>query len=179
VTTRTALDVEAALQARGAVRRGRHLRFACVAHPDERPSADFDPVQGVWICRSCHAGGGARDLAQRLGLETEAPRPVLRPPRMPPPPRGVSRAAWRPAWLAVCERTRREDRRLAAFREVFRVSDALRERHQLEADARRVVSALGPDDPRAWRLAGLAARVATQTAAIEHALDALVRYAVA
>jgi hypothetical protein len=44
--------VERALVARGAVRRGRHLRFACPSHDDRRPSADFEPERAVWVCRS-------------------------------------------------------------------------------------------------------------------------------
>jgi hypothetical protein len=166
-----AVNVEVALVARGAVRRGRHLRFRCVAHPDEHPSADFDPIQGVWVCRSCHVGGGARDLARRLGLEAAGlPRPCPAP-RVPRPPTGISRKDWIPAWTAIVNESRRQDRRLAPHREVFRIADWLRARHQVVADARHVVSALGPDDASAWRLARLAARVETTTALIEYTLD--------
>lgn len=171
-----ALDVEAALVARGAVRRGRHLRFACVAHDDRHPSADYDPAGCVWLCRVCHAGGGVQDLARRLGLDA-GPTPRARPaPRVPAPPRGVAREAWRGAWTAIVETTRRQDRRLAPHRDVFRIADWLRVRHQLGRDARRVVSALGPDDAGAWRLARLAARVATEASAIEAELDDVRRH---
>ena len=60
---------------------------------------------------------------------------------------------------------------MAPYHDLFAVSDWLRARHQLIADARRVISALGPDDPAAWRLARLVARVQTHAAVIEAALD--------
>jgi hypothetical protein len=171
--TRTlARAVEALLVARGAVRRGRHLRFRCVAHDDHRPSADYEPARGVWTCRACHAGGGSRDLARRLGLDagpSSRARPAL---RVPAPPRDISRETWRGAWLDVLDEARRQDRRLAPHRDVFWVSDWLRPRHQAVADARRLASVLGPDDPAAWRLLRLAARAATVTAATEAELDA-------
>ena len=170
------LNVEVALIAGGATRRGRHLRFACPAHDDRHPSADYDPAQGVWVCRVCHVGGGARDLARRLGLDA-GPTPRARPgPRVPAPPCGVAREAWRAAWIAIIETTRRQDHRLAPHRDAFRIAEWLRVRHQLVRDARRVVSALGPDDAGAWRLARLAARVATEASAVEAELDRVRRY---
>jgi hypothetical protein len=169
-------DLEAALAARGGMRRGRHVRFRCPAHQDTRPSADYDPVQRVWTCRACHARGSAHDLARRLGLKAADP-PRSRPaPRVPPPPRGIARKDWILAWTAILETAHRHERRLAPHRDVGRIADWLRPRHQAVADARHVVSALGPDDPGAWRLARLAARVATQTALIECALDEVVRH---
>jgi hypothetical protein len=60
---------------------------------------------------------------------------------------------------------------------LFGLADRLRLRHHLVADARRVVSALGCDDPAAWRLAQLAARVGTEAAEIEAALDEVGRAA--
>jgi hypothetical protein len=169
-------DVEAALLARGAVRRGRHLRFACVAHPDEHPSADFDPAQGVWVCRSCHVGGGARDLARRLGLEAARPSQSGPVPRVPRPPPGIAREDWIPAWTAIVDEARRQDRRLAPHRDVVRITDWLRPRHQAVADARGLASALGEDDPGAWRLLRLASRVATTIAAVEAELDLVRRH---
>jgi hypothetical protein len=167
---------------RGAVRRGRHLRFGCVAHPDRHPSADYEPERGLWVCRSCGAGGGVRDLARRLGLDLvgidlvgHASQTRGRRPRIPAPPPGVTRTIWEPAWCAVLAQARREARHLAPYHEVFRVSDWLRARYQVVADARYVVSILGSEDPGAWRLARLAARVATDAAEIEAALDGVGR----
>ncbi len=163
--------VEAALEARGAVRRGRHVRFRCPAHDDGRPSADLDPVLGVWCCRACGAGGGVLDLARRLGLDVgPAPRRASRPPRVPPPPAGVDGAAWAAAWRAVVDRARRDDARCARVRERARIGDWLRSRHQAAADGRVLGTALG-DTPAGWRLLRLAARVATRASAVEAALD--------
>jgi hypothetical protein len=168
-------DVEAALLARGAVRRGRHLRFSCPApgHADAHPSCDVDLERG-WYCRACHAGGGLRELAALLGItpagDTLRQR-RWRPPRIAPPPPGIAPEDWAPAWLDVLERARRQQRRLAPHREVFRISDWLRPRQQAVADARQLASVLGEAHPGAWRLLRLAARVATTTAAVEAELD--------
>ena len=115
-----------------------------------------------WVCRSCHAGGGVQDLARRLGLEASSPTRPRPARRVLLPPPGVSRDAWRAAWGVLVDTARRQDRRLAPYRDVFRIADWLRRRNQLVVDARHVVSALGPDDPAAWRLARLAARVNTE-----------------
>ena len=74
-----------------------------------------------------------------------------------------------------CETARRQEQRLAPFRDGYRVSDWLRPRYQLVADTWRVVAVLGPDDPAAWRLARLAARVQTHARVIEAALDQALR----
>jgi hypothetical protein len=167
-------NIAEAVVARGAVRRGRHLRFACPAHDDRRPSADYKPILGVWVCRSCGAGGGRRNLAKRLGLILpEAPSP-RRPPPIPPPPSRVSREEWIPAWTAIVEEARQQDRRLARYREVERIADWLRQRNQTVAATRRIASRMG-DDPRAWWLLSTAARVSTEAASIEAMLDNVAR----
>jgi hypothetical protein len=171
-----AVGVEVALLARGAVRQGRHLRFACVAHEDHHPSADYDPALGVWTCRACHAGGGVRDLARRLGLEATALPPPRPPHRVPRPPPGITQEAWIPAWTAIVEEARRQERQLAPHRDVVQIADWLRPRLQAVADARGLASALGEADPGAWRMLRLASRVATVTAAIEAELDQVRRH---
>jgi hypothetical protein len=169
-------DLAALLLSRGAVRRGRHLRFVCPAHADRRPSADYEPTLGVWVCRSCGAGGGAGDLARRLGLMApDAPSPHRRRQSIPLPPPGVSRKTWAPAWTAILAEASRQDRRLAPYRELWRAADWLRPRAQAVVDSRRRASALGDDDPAAWRLLELAARVSTETASVEAMLDDAVR----
>jgi hypothetical protein len=165
------VDLRGVLLTRGAVSRGRHLRFACPAHDDAHPSADYEPALRVWVCRSCGTGGGARDLARRLGLiPVDPPPPPRRRDAIPPPPPRVLREAWEPAWNAIVDEARRQDQRAAPYRALGRAADWLRSQHQAVADARRIASAIG-DDPRAWRLLGLAARVATTAASIESALD--------
>jgi hypothetical protein len=174
--SRLSLDIETALIARGARRHGRHVRFSCVAHDDHHPSADFDPEREVWYCRACHAGGGVHDLARRLGLEkTSRTSHVFRPRRVPAPPPGVTREDWELAWVDVLDLARRQARRLEPYRDLYAVCDWLRLRRQVVADARRVVTTLGEDDPRAWRVAELAARVETVTSVVEAALDAVRR----
>ena len=51
-----ARELEGHLLAHGGRRQGRHVRFACPVHPDEHPSADFDPAKATWICRACGVG---------------------------------------------------------------------------------------------------------------------------
>src|SRR5262249_5035205 len=126
-----------------------------------------------WTCRACHAGGGVRDLARRLGLEVGPIIPKRRPRRIPTPPTGLPRDVWADVWSATVDRAQRQDRRLEPHREVYRISEWLRLRHQLVADARRVASVLGDDAPGAWRLLSLAARVSTLAALIEAQLDAV------
>lgn len=171
-------EVEAALLARGALRRGRHLRLRCLlpGHTDAHPSCDYDPAAHVWVCRSCGRGGGLRELAELLGV-TPPPGIWTRRRRavVPPSPAGVTCEVWAEAWSAVVDMARRRDRRLAPHRDVFQIADWLRPRHQLVSDARRVASGLG-DTPHAWRLLGLAARVMTTTMAVEDDLDAVRRY---
>jgi hypothetical protein len=170
------LDVEAALLARGAVRRGRHLRIRCPApgHDDAHPSADVDLERG-WTCRSCHAGGSLRQLAELIGLAP--PRPPRRgqsyvPPRL----LGIDRAAWGEAWRAIVEETSRQDRRLKPFLDLFLVADSLRARREAVTRARQLISALGSEHPAAWPLALTAACAETAAAAIEAELDELVRH---
>ena len=55
-------------------REGRETRFLCPAHDDHSPSARWNPEKAVWRCDACGAGGGALDLAERLGIELPAVR---------------------------------------------------------------------------------------------------------
>jgi hypothetical protein len=50
-------------------REGREIRFQCPAHDDHSPSARWNQKKAVWHCDACGAGGGALDLAKRLGVE--------------------------------------------------------------------------------------------------------------
>jgi hypothetical protein len=137
------------LVGRGAVRHGRNLRFRCVVHADRRPSADYEPERGLWVCRSCGAGGDVRDLARRLGIDPATPARQTtgrRRLRVPPPP-GFTRPVWRAAWLQILEQARRQDSRLAPYHEIFYVSDWLCRRYEVVADAHRVASALGTPIP--------------------------------
>jgi hypothetical protein len=172
IDAQTLQTLEDALRTRGARRVGRHLRFCCPAHDDHQPSADYDLSRRVWTCRSCHAGGGALNLARLLGLASpQTVRPPPRPVQMSMPPRGLPSGLWVQVWLAIRQKAQQQQQRLDPYLPVWRISDWLRPRHQAVADARRLISRLGPDDERAWHLADLAARVATTSAAIESELD--------
>lgn len=63
-----AREIEAAVMARQGRRVGAEIKFLCPAHNDHNPSAAWNPEKQVWTCYACQAGGGARDLAQRLDL---------------------------------------------------------------------------------------------------------------
>lgn len=63
----SAIEVE--IQTRQARRAGRETLFLCPAHDDHDPSARWHPAKQVWRCDVCGEGGGAIDLAKRLGLD--------------------------------------------------------------------------------------------------------------
>ena len=50
-------------------RRGDEIAFCCPVHNDTHPSASWNRARAVWSCRVCGAGGGARNLAEQLGIE--------------------------------------------------------------------------------------------------------------
>ncbi len=66
-----ATDIEAAIAKRDGRKEGAEIRFRCPNpnHADAHPSARWNPRKGVWHCDACGSGGGAIDLARRLGLE--------------------------------------------------------------------------------------------------------------
>ena len=61
--------VEAAVMAREGCKEGAELRFLCPAHDDHHPSARYNTIKYVWHCDVCDVGGGALDLAKRLGID--------------------------------------------------------------------------------------------------------------
>jgi hypothetical protein len=70
-------EVHAAVSLRDALPEGDETRFRCPnsaahTHGDADPSARWNLVKAVWRCPVCGEGGGAADLARRLGV---------RPPR--------------------------------------------------------------------------------------------------
>ena len=66
-----AADIEAAIAKRDGRKEGAEVRFHCPNpdHTDTHPSARWNPDKATWYCDSCGAGGGAVDLARRLGLD--------------------------------------------------------------------------------------------------------------
>lgn len=69
--TETLVDaIEATLAMRGGRRQGAELRYRCAepGHDDRNPSARWHPSRRVWWCDVCGVGGGAIDLAGRLGI---------------------------------------------------------------------------------------------------------------
>ncbi len=60
--------LESALFARAGELGGGEIHFLCPAHDDHDPSARYHPEKRTWFCDACQAGGGAKDLAKRLGV---------------------------------------------------------------------------------------------------------------
>jgi hypothetical protein len=61
--------LDQAVMERGGRREAGEVRFVCPVHDDHHPSARWNRGKAVWCCDVCKAGGGARDLALRLGIE--------------------------------------------------------------------------------------------------------------
>jgi len=61
-------QIESAVLARHGKRQGSEIRFLCPAHDDHNPSAYWNPEKKTWHCFACGAGGGWKDLAERLGI---------------------------------------------------------------------------------------------------------------
>ncbi len=63
--------LDRAVEARDGRPERNEVRFCCPNpdHPDEHPSARWNRKKGVWCCDACGAGGGAFDLADKLGVE--------------------------------------------------------------------------------------------------------------
>jgi hypothetical protein len=66
--------LDRAVLARSGRQQGREVRFLCPIHADHEPSARWNRREAVWFCDVCAVGGGACDLAQRLGVELPAAR---------------------------------------------------------------------------------------------------------
>jgi hypothetical protein len=64
--------VDAAVRARDGREERGEVRFRCVAHDDEHPSARWHRGKACWHCDACGVGGGVVDLGRRLGLEVNA-----------------------------------------------------------------------------------------------------------
>lgn len=62
--------LDAAILARDGTPEHGDIRFRCPLpdHPDKRPSAFWNRAKATWVCRVCGEGGGALDLADRLGV---------------------------------------------------------------------------------------------------------------
>ena len=78
-------DLERAVMNRSGRQRGEEIKFRCPleGHEDNIPSASWNMRNHTWYCHACKVGGGALDLAERLGVEkperSAGPTPV--PPR--------------------------------------------------------------------------------------------------
>jgi hypothetical protein len=96
-------------------------------------------------------------------------------PRVPLAPAGLDSEAWREAWTTIVHKALRQDRRLTPWCEIGKIGDWLRTRHQVVSDARRLASDLGDGNSETWTLLSLAARVATDAAAVEAELDEVCR----
>jgi hypothetical protein len=65
-----------AISARGWTGRlvGAEAAFRCPEHDDATPSAHWNTQKHTWYCQVCQVGGGALDLARRLGVPLPEPR---------------------------------------------------------------------------------------------------------
>lgn len=151
------LRLEAALLERGAVRKGRHLRVTCLFpdHADTRPSCDVDLDKGVFFCRSCHRGGGLRDLAGLLGLDQELATTRARDPR----------AGWRFTGPPPMLRRRNMDP------DYGRMADWVRSTRALIADRRKAASAQGDTDAT-WRTLADLSELERRVETVESDLEA-------
>ena len=75
-------ELERAVLARDGRRSDGEIWFRCL-HPerhkngDARPSAKYNTEKGAWYCVVCKTGGGARELAERLGVSWSADREIV------------------------------------------------------------------------------------------------------
>lgn len=72
--------VEAAVMSRQGRKQGNEIVFRCPneaahKHSDAKPSANYNPVKQVWICRVCGEKGNYWHLARLLGLTGNGHRP--------------------------------------------------------------------------------------------------------
>lgn len=103
--------IDDALAAHGSRRFGREQRFRCPLpeHEDRHPSARWNGAKGVWFCDVCVGGGGAVDLARRLGIVVGGRRFAAAPVKLTP--MGVG------AYDVQHERRERERAALAELRD--------------------------------------------------------------
>lgn len=63
-------QIEQVVNSRHPQKRGNEIRFLCPAHDDHNPSARWNIEKHLWCCDVCGVGGGWKDLANRLGIDT-------------------------------------------------------------------------------------------------------------
>jgi len=66
---KTVVLINDALMKRHPEHKGDEIRFICPSHDDSRPSARWHSQKLVWYCDACGDGGGAIDLASKLGVK--------------------------------------------------------------------------------------------------------------
>ncbi len=62
------IQIDPVVMSRQGKAEGGEVRFLCPAHDDHHPSARWNRTKAVWHCDACGKGGGALDLARRLGI---------------------------------------------------------------------------------------------------------------
>jgi hypothetical protein len=73
--------IERAVMGRSGILRGDENRFRCPMpdHEDNDPDASWNVAKHTWYCYVCGVGGGATDLADRLGVQKPAREGVVSP----------------------------------------------------------------------------------------------------
>jgi hypothetical protein len=135
----------------------------CPFHGDDRrPSLSVDLDRGLFNCFACGAQGGLAAFAERVGEET---------PRARSGPQSHE-TEWQRAWRQICRRNVAEAARRAEWAPVWSCADLVRGSARAGARARRLATALGPEDPRTWPLLERAAQVERGGWLLEEALEA-------
>lgn len=135
----------------------------CPSHEDRSPSLSISEGDDGRALVYCHAGCWTERVASAVGLGLPDLFVGRRCPRAVSPILPESYLARRKILLEA----RRQMRRLAPYREANADADCLKAMDRTVAAARRTVTALGEDDPRAWDLAEQAAGLERETLAME------------
>jgi hypothetical protein len=151
---------------RCACRRSGSRATHCPAHPDRVPSLAVDDRGGVLLVH-CHAGCSQRSIItalQRRGLWPAGRGPASRAPAR-------RRSLLDEARAAVLRDVRRQEARLAPYRERDADAGSIRACNQVVALARREATQLGGESEVAWDLLAAAAALELLTFAAEARLD--------
>lgn len=146
----------------------------CPAHPDRRPSLSVARgPDGRWLLHD-YAGCATEAILRAAGL-TFADLFPSDSGRSARPARPAPRRHWRDELeRPLLARARRAAARLAPFREVFALSDEIRERRRDVVQLRRIASAWG-DTEATWDVLAVAAEEERAVDLIEMGVDAAMR----
>lgn len=154
---------------------GRHIDLAplrgrrrglvgCPFHDDGHASLSVDLDRGLFNCFGCGAKGGVKRFAALVG---EPLKLTTSPSRRP-----QARSLLDQARARVLAEARRQQQRLAPYRDLMTISEYIRRRLLAAHEARRLATVVGPSD-RVWDALVLAAQVEREALNVEAAMDAI------